>query len=93
MTAQRREPRQRIEVAADAKAAIADKIAFAIVQWQTGQLYRQPAAAVDRPVKGNAAPGVVGGDSLEYAAVGIEPEGFGDNISCIVIKIAAAASP
>ena len=37
-----------------------------------------PSAAIGRPVQGDAAPGIAGGDRLEDAAFGIEREGFRD---------------
>ena len=81
VAAQRGEPRQAVEIAANAKAAIAGKIAGAVVDRQSRQFHRQPAAAIDRPVQGDAAPGVAGGDRL-----GTRPSGSSPNASAISLQ-------
>ena len=90
--AQRREPRKAVEIAADAEAAIACEIARAIVDRQSRQFDRQPAAAVDRPVQRDAAPGVVGRDRLAT-----RPSGSSPNTSAISLhsrpKPAAVRAP
>ena len=73
IAAQRRKPRQAVEIAADAEAAIAGKIPRAIEDRQSRQFHRQTAAAVDRPVQGDAAPGIVRGDRLDDATLGSSP--------------------
>ncbi len=78
MATQRGKPRQRIEIAANAETSVTGKIAGAIVDWKARQFHRQSAAAIDRPAQGDAGPGVSGGDRLEDAAVGIEPERLAD---------------
>ena len=65
IAAQRGKPRQAVEIAADAEAAIAGKIPRPIEHRQSRQFHRQPAAAIDRPVQGDAAPGIAGGDRLD----------------------------
>ena len=76
--AQRIKPRQAFEIAADAKAAVADEIAHAVEHRQSRQFHAQPRAAIDRPVERDAAPGVAGGDGLGDAAFRIETEHLGD---------------
>ena len=56
----------------------ARKLSGVIVDRQARQLYRQPAAAIDRPVQGNAAPGAARGDRFGDAAFGIEVQRLGD---------------
>ena len=58
VAAQRGQPRQAVEIAANAEAAIAGKIPRAIEDRQARQFDRQPGAAVDRPVQRDAAPGL-----------------------------------
>ena len=78
MAAQGVEPRQSVEVAANPESAIAGERSVAIVDRQSRQFDRQPAAAIGRPVQGDAAEGVAGGDRRGDAAVGIELERRGD---------------
>ena len=78
MAAQCGEPRQCVEIAANPEAPIARELAGVVVDRQSRQLHRQRAAAIDRPVQGDAAPGAAGGDRLGDAAVGIESERLGD---------------
>src|SRR5689334_24287168 len=68
--------REAVEIAAHAKAAIAGEIALVVEDRQTRQLDRQAAAVVDRPVDGDAAPGVARRNRFGDAAGRIEPEGF-----------------
>src|SRR5581483_12370203 len=70
--------REAVEIAADAETAIAGEIALVVIDRQSRQLDRQAAAVVDRPVDGDAAPGVARRDRLGDAAGGIESERFGD---------------
>src|SRR5258708_29289790 len=67
-----------MEIAEKAKPSVAGKIAGTIVDWKARKFHRQSAAAIDRPAQGDAGPGVAGGDRLEDAAVGIEPERLAD---------------
>src|SRR6185437_1330652 len=67
-----------VEIAADTKTAIAGKSAILVVHRQARQLHRQAAAAVDRPVERDPAPGLARADRLHDAARGIEPKGFRD---------------
>ena len=56
---QRRRDRNAPGIAANAKAAIAAEIAFAVEHRQAGQLDREGfSGAIDRPVNDEAAPGV-----------------------------------
>ena len=78
VSAQRVEPRQALEIAAHAKAAVADEIARAIEHRQSRQFHAQPRAAIDRPVQRDAAPGVAGREGFGDAAFRIEAEHLGD---------------
>src|SRR5690349_22103402 len=69
---------QAVEVAADAEAAIAGKRAVPVEDRNTRQFDGQPPAAVDRPIQGNAVPGLAARDGFAHAVVGIEAEAFGD---------------
>ena len=68
--------REAVEIAADAETAIAGEIALVVIDRQSRQLDRQAAAVVDRPVDGDAGPGVACRNRFSDAAGGIEPEGL-----------------
>ncbi len=78
VAAERDQPCKAIEVAANTKAAITGKIMGAVEDRQPCQLDRQIVAALDRPIQGDAAPGIVRSEGLEYPAVGIETKAFGN---------------
>src|SRR5579863_309815 len=78
MTAYRVEPGEALDVAADAEAPIADKLSGVVIDRQRRQFDRKAAAAIERPVQGDAAPGAAGRDRLDDLAVRIEAERLGE---------------
>src|ERR1700761_5993845 len=69
---------QAVEVAAHAKAAIADKGAVVVEHRHTRKLDRQSSAAIDRPVQRDAAPGLAGCKGILDVAGRIEAESLRD---------------
>src|SRR6478609_10882479 len=76
--AQLGEMREAVEIAAHAKTTIAGEIALVVEHRQARQLDRQAAAVVDRPVDGDAVPGVARRNRFSDAAGRVESEGFGN---------------
>src|SRR6185437_1654931 len=80
VAAKRREPRQRVEIAAHAEAAKAGKTPGAIEDRQAGKFDRQAAAAVDWPAQGDAAPRALGRERVHDPLVRIKPQRAGDRL-------------
>src|SRR5262249_37740898 len=67
-----------VEIATNAKAAITAEISCMIVDRQTRHFDPKPAAAIDRPLQGDAAPGAARRNRLGDAVFRIQIEGLGD---------------
>src|SRR5689334_10708347 len=67
-----------VEIAAHAKPAIAQIFVVVAEDRQSRKLDGKAAAAVDRPIQRDAAPGLAGRDRLAQPVRGIEPEGLRD---------------
>ena len=78
MAAQGGEPRQAVEIAANAETAIAGKIPHAIEDRQARQFDRQTPPPSTGQFSVMPLQVCVRGKRLHHAAIGIEREGFGD---------------